>query len=136
MMKKTGFRSFILTILVVLSIVLSYFIWKGQPDYEAINVKEVEKTTIDKTMTTSQVFKPYKLAVNANENNYQSLDADLLNELMAQGKAFSFSEVVLASKKSSEDYEKLIHKNGTIEIIFPNNIPFSIFAQIFQVEGE
>lgn len=43
MMKKTGFRSFILTILVVLSIVLSYFIWKGQPDYEAINVKEVEK---------------------------------------------------------------------------------------------
>ncbi|EKM9284341.1 transcriptional regulator, partial [Listeria monocytogenes] len=53
MMKKTGFRSFILTILVVLSIVLSYFIWKGQPDYEAINVKEVEKTTIDKTMTTS-----------------------------------------------------------------------------------
>ncbi|MBC8923578.1 transcriptional regulator, partial [Escherichia coli] len=63
-------------------------------------------------------------------------DADLLNELMAQGKAFSFSEVVLASKKSSEDYEKLIHKNGTIEIIFPNNIPFSIFAQIFQVEGE
>lgn len=41
--KKTGFRSFILTILVVLSIVLSYFIWKGQPDYEAINVKEVEK---------------------------------------------------------------------------------------------
>ncbi|ECB9829248.1 transcriptional regulator [Listeria monocytogenes] len=136
MMKKTGFRSFVLTILVVLSIVLSYFIWKGQPDYEAINVKEVEKTTIDKTMTTSQVFKPYKLAVNANESNYQSLDDDLLNELMAQGKAFSFSEVVLANKKSSEDYEKLIHKNGTIEIIFPNNIPFSIFAQIFQIEGE
>ncbi|MBC2001048.1 two-component system activity regulator YycH [Listeria marthii] len=136
MMKKTGFRSFVLTILVVLSIVLSYFIWKGQPDYEAINVKEIEKTTIDKTMTTSQVFKPYKLAVNSNDNNYQSLDADLLNELMAQGKAFSFSEVVLANKKSSEDYEKLIHKNGTIEIIFPNDIPFSIFAQIFQVEGE
>ncbi|EFR88943.1 two-component system activity regulator YycH [Listeria marthii] len=136
MMKKTGFRSFVLTVLVVLSIVLSYFIWKGQPDYEAINVKEIEKTTIDKTMTTSQVFKPYKLAVNSNDNNYQSLDADLLNELMAQGKAFSFSEVVLANKKSSEDYEKLIHKNGTIEIIFPNDIPFSIFAQIFQVEGE
>ncbi|MBF2680534.1 YycH family regulatory protein [Listeria innocua] len=136
MMKKTGFRSFLLTVLVVLSIVLSYFIWKGQPDYEAINVKEVEKTTIDKTMTTSQVFKPYKLAVNANEINYQSLDSDLLNELMAQGKAFSFSEVVLANKKSNEEYEKLIHKNGTIEIIFPNNIPFSIFAQNFQVEGE
>ncbi|MBC1955504.1 transcriptional regulator [Listeria welshimeri] len=136
MMKKTGFRSFLLTILVILSIVLSYFIWKGQPDYEAINVKEVEKTTIDKTMTTSQVFKPYKLVVNSNGNNYQSLNESLLNEIMAQGKAFSFSEVVLANKKNSEEYEKVVHKNGTIEIVFPNNIPFSIFSQIFQVEGD
>ncbi|MBC1980345.1 transcriptional regulator [Listeria welshimeri] len=136
MMKKTGFRSFLLTILVILSIVLSYYIWKGQPDYEAINVKEVEKTTIDKTMTTSQVFKPYKLVVNSNENNYQSLNESLLNEIMAQGKAFSFSEVVLANKKNSEEYEKVVHKNGTIEIVFPNNIPFSIFSQIFQVEGD
>ncbi|MBC8863238.1 transcriptional regulator, partial [Escherichia coli] len=46
MMKKTGFRSFVLTLLVILSVVLSYLIWKGQPDYEAINVKEIEKTTI------------------------------------------------------------------------------------------
>ncbi|MBC6153469.1 transcriptional regulator, partial [Listeria booriae] len=136
MMKKTGFRSFLLTILVILSIVLSYFIWKGQPDYEAINVKEVEKTTIDKTMTTSEVFKPYKLVVNSNGNNYQSLNESLLNEIMAQGKAFSFSEVVLANKKNSEEYEKVVHKNGTIEIVFPDNIPFSIFSQIFQVEGD
>lgn len=136
MMKKTGFRSFVLTLLVILSVVLSYLIWKGQPDYEAINVKEIEKTTIDKTMTTSQVFRPYKLAVNSNGKNYQSLNSDLLNELIAQGKSFSFSEVVLANKKNNEEYEKLIHKNGTIEIIYPNNIPFSIFAQIFQVEGE
>lgn len=136
MMKKTGFRSFILTVLVILSVVLSYLIWKGQPDYEAINVKEIEKTTIDKTMTTSQVFRPYKLAVNTSDKNYQSLSAELLNELMTQGKAFSFSEVVLANKKSNEEYEKLIHKSGTIEIVYPNNIPFSIFAQIFQVEGD
>ncbi|MBC6297960.1 transcriptional regulator [Listeria sp. FSL L7-1517] len=136
MMKKTGFRSFILTVLVILSVVLSYLIWKGQPDYEAINVKEIEKTTIDKTMTTSQVFRPYKLAVNTSGKNYQSLSAELLNELMTQGKAFSFSEVVLANKKSNEEYEKLIHKSGTIEIVYPNNIPFSIFAQIFQVEGD
>lgn len=103
MMKKTGFRSFVLTILVILSVVLSYLIWKGQPDYEAINVKEIEKTTIDKTMTTSQVFRPYKLAVNANGKNYQSLNADLLNELIAQGKSFSFSEVVLATKRTMKN---------------------------------
>lgn len=57
-------RGTLLSVLVILSIVLSYFIWKGQPDYETINVKEVEKTSIDKQKTAMQVFRPMMIQAN------------------------------------------------------------------------
>ncbi|WP_088810431.1 MULTISPECIES: YycH family regulatory protein [Listeria] len=129
-------RGAILTVLVIFSIVLSYFIWKGQPDYETIDVKEVEKTTIDKQKTAAQVFKPMMIQVNKNDTHFQTNNGTYVNELAADGRNFSFSEVVLSGKKRSEEYDRIIHQNGAIELIYPNNIPFSIFAQVFQVEGK
>jgi regulatory protein YycH of two-component signal transduction system YycFG len=129
-------RGTLLSVLVILSIVLSYFIWKGQPDYETINVKEVEKTSIDKQKTAMQVFRPMMIQVNQKNSHFQTNDSEYVNELAADARSFSFSEVVLSGKKRSAEYDRIIHQNGTIELIYPNNIPFSIFSQIFQVDGK
>lgn len=48
MRKFSYVRGLLLTILVILSVVLSYLIWKAQPNYESIDVKEVKNTAIDK----------------------------------------------------------------------------------------
>ncbi|WP_077913409.1 two-component system activity regulator YycH [Listeria rocourtiae] len=42
-MKSTKIRGILLTVLVVISIFLSYSLWKVQPDYEVIDNETVKK---------------------------------------------------------------------------------------------
>ncbi|WP_099225153.1 YycH family regulatory protein [Listeria costaricensis] len=136
MKKKFNWLSLILIVLVVISIVLSYSIWKGQPNYESIDVKEVQKTTIDKTMTTSQVFRPIGIQANIDNAHYATTEAKVVDSLVAKGRDFNFSEVVASGKKSDSEYDQIIHQNGTVELVYPNNIPFAIFSQIFAIQGK
>lgn len=136
MTKKYGFRGLLLVILVIISIVLSYYIWKGQPNYEAINVKNVEKTTINKEQTTNETFKPYQLIWNKNNKQYSSIDENVIKQLIKRATNFGFSEVLASEKKKQEAYESIIHQNNTFELVYPSTIPFSILSQAFHISGK
>ncbi|EUJ30416.1 Two-component system yycF/yycG regulatory protein yycH [Listeria grayi] len=136
MTKRYGFRGLLLTILVIISIVLSYSIWKGQPNYEAINVKNVEKTTISKEQTAAQTFKPYKVIWNKDGKQFSSNDETAIKSLSSRGTTFGFSEVLVSEKKKTETYESIIHQNDTFELVYPTTIPFTIFSQVFHVSGK
>ncbi|MBC1521551.1 transcriptional regulator [Listeria aquatica] len=136
MRKFSYVRGLLLTILVILSVVLSYLIWKAQPNYESIDVKEVKNTAIDKQKTASQVFKPLLAQVNQGGLHYQTNTMEFVNQLATQGRSFTFSEIVSSGKKSSQEYDRLIHQNGTVELVYPNNIPFAVFSQIYELTGK
>ncbi|WP_163651689.1 YycH family regulatory protein [Listeria sp. PSOL-1] len=136
MIKRSNLRALVLTALVILSVVLSYWIWNGKPNYESIDVKEVEKEAIDKTRSVSQVFRPIYLQMNKGDKNFQASNSEFLNNYVLNSRNFNFSELVLSGKKTDKEYDHIVHQEGSIEVVYPNSVPFTIFSQMYTIQGK
>ncbi|MBC1500914.1 transcriptional regulator [Listeria weihenstephanensis] len=134
-MKGTKIRGVILTILVVISVFLSYSLWKVQPDYEVIDNETVKKEQIAKMRQPEQVFRPTMVYYHQNDVNYMSQNLDLVSALVKAGTTFDFSELVRMDKLSA-GYQAMMHQDNSMELVFPNAVPLSIYSQVFRLKGD
>ncbi|WP_051999534.1 two-component system activity regulator YycH [Listeria cornellensis] len=135
-MKGTKIRGIILTVLVVISIFLSYSLWKVQPDYEVIDNETVKKEQIAKLRQPEQVFRPTMVYYHQNDNNhYMTQNVTMINALVKAGTTFDFSELVRTDKMTAS-YQGMMHQKNSMELVFPNAVPLSIYSQVFRLKGD
>ncbi|MBC1473938.1 transcriptional regulator [Listeria grandensis] len=134
-MKGTKIRGIILTVLVVISVFLSYSLWKVQPDYEVIDNETVKKEQIAKLRQPEQVFRPTAVYLHQNESNYVTQNLTMINALVKAGTTFDFSELVRTDKMNAS-YQEMMHQDDSVELVFPNAVPLSIYSQVFRLKGD
>ncbi|WP_019415729.1 YycH family regulatory protein [Paenisporosarcina sp. TG20] len=124
-------KSVILTLLVFLSITLTFTIWTYTPTYETNQQPPVVNISIAEQKRINDVIKPYKMIVNQENKLTGSMvqfDLDLVVSIM---KDWELRELKLENNNLDNDnLNKLMTTDNGITLFFQDNVPFSVYDRI------
>ena len=138
-MSYENIKSFILTILVIVSILLTWVLWTYHPKYDTIENSNsiVKDISIGRTQEIDQLINPTKVIFHKNNQHFGMTKEDDINNIMDEMKKWEFRDISkLSTPFNEEDYLSFTQQNGYVEIIFPDDIPFSIFKSTFHLEDK
>lgn len=124
-------KTFVLIILVLLSITLTFSIWSYSPNYQTIEKTVPQNVVIDKKKTISQVVKPYKLIAQHDDEfsgTVKTSDIDALYDVLKNSQLSDLS--MISEKLSHEKMYELMKANDTVSLMFSDEVPMSIFQSI------
>ncbi|WP_050613498.1 YycH family regulatory protein [Bacillus testis] len=138
-MNKEGIKSIVLTFLVLFSGFLTWNIWTYSPNIEKINKTEyINNVAISmKNESMATIFIPSQAIYHQEDGHVGTLDNKLINPLIAKLKDWTFYDLKnVSSEITEEKMNSFVHKNGMLEFVFPDNIPFSLYKKILSVEDK
>ncbi|WP_307257383.1 YycH family regulatory protein [Oikeobacillus pervagus] len=134
-MKYEKIKSMLLTILVIISISLTWNIWTYQPNYETIDNGYVYDAPISESRDISSLIKPYKVIFHLNDAHYGTVkerDIDgILSEINKWG-FYNFRNIT--NTLSERDFHRLMTERSQVEIIFPTPIPLQTYKGVLNFE--
>ncbi|WP_070120039.1 YycH family regulatory protein [Bacillus marinisedimentorum] len=126
-----------LTLLVILSVVLTYSIWTYQPEYERIpNAEYLQDVSIADKRYPSQLIRPSSVMLNTGGHHYGLMDQSLVNKLYREMQNWTFHQLYPLEITDQDVFNKKIDRNNTLEIIFPTEIPLGVFERIFTFSAD
>lgn len=124
-------KSITLTLLVLLSIALTFFIWTYTPNYELIEQSETQEVTIGEKKEMEDVLKPYKILYRFDNEWKGSVSVTAVDELMqsfSQWKVTSFLQE--EPKLSVHKLNNLVKEDNHFTAFFMGNIPVRVFQSV------
>lgn len=120
-------KSFILSVLVLLSLALTWGLWTFQPQYDfgqkANNLKPV---AIGEKRQFNEVIKPTQFIFHQDGLHYGVTDSVLTDEIYQMIMDLNTLEYEHITFSSPEQLEALMLKESSLEMIFPINLPINI----------
>ncbi|MEC5425089.1 two-component system activity regulator YycH [Virgibacillus sp. C22-A2] len=131
-MKLETAKSFLLTILVGVSLLLTFGLWSSQPNSAQLNnaqlLNEVDLGGEDESKRS--LIEPRKIIFHSNESHYgfeNPKDRKKLYEDMQSWVLYNFTTGGATNRSSS---------NQTVEVIFPDAIPMEVVSILFTLNEE
>ncbi|MFB1081545.1 YycH family regulatory protein [Jeotgalibacillus sp. JSM ZJ347] len=138
MMKRMELlKSILLSLLVVLSLLLTWNVWSYQPASEPYDESQttVENVSIAEERTTADLIQPSRFLVHGevavsgttDENNIATLTS-LMQEWNVYNiqQNFSFDEA---------EFKDIVHGSNRIELMYPADVPFTAYRDIITFEN-
>lgn len=123
-------KSAILTILVFLSILLTWNLWTYQPNYETMEKSNtIAEVTLSEKQEVKKIVRPDMVIFHEKDMNYGMINADKLDKLIAEMSRWSIFDVKNYSDKAG-NINQLEHGNGKVEIIFPAEVPIELYRNV------
>lgn len=135
-MKYEAGKSIVLSILVIISIVLTWTLWTYSPKYDEIENSDyfIDVPISNKKENTS-LIKPSKILFHKSNVNYGTVDELEINKIMKEIKKWEFYDLRNKSLTiSKEDYIRQLAYSGSVEVEFPDDIPLNLFDSIIQID--
>ena len=124
-------KTFVLIILVLLSITLTFSIWSYSPNYDVIDQSKPVNIQIEEKHSISEVVKPYKLIGHVNDTFRGTTSTDDVDTLYRTLKQSQLSDLSLISEKLSYDkMHDLMSSHNTLTLQFSDDVPMSIFQSV------
>lgn len=121
-------KSIVLTLLVVLSVTLTFTIWTYTPNYETIKQAPVLNISIADQKRVDDVIKPYKIIASRENKMTGSMSPFDLDRVINVMKRWEVSELKLENNNLSEmDLNELIHAPDRFTLFFPDDVPFPVY---------
>lgn len=124
-------KSFILLLLVALSIFLTFLIWRYQPNYKVIEDTQVETKKIGNPIKVEESLLPYRIISSENDklvgdvtNKDLTKVLDAITSWKATGLDFEKNSLV------NDDINQLITKNHHITLFYSAEVPIRVFQSI------
>ncbi|MCA1061091.1 two-component system activity regulator YycH [Rossellomorea aquimaris] len=138
-MKYEKIKSIILTLLVCISIFLTFNLWTYQPGYDTINSSETFDVSvgekIDEPDLSKVLIKPYQLFYHSGTKTVGTLDGEEMDTVIKGLSSWTLFDLKDYSNQYSKDEIKsMIHGEKKVEIVFPDNVPFSIYNRVIHFE--
>lgn len=132
-------KSIILTVLVGISLVLTYIQWTFQPGYEAYSEENdlIQPVTISEERTIGEVVLPTKLLIHRNTGTFGTGNVNTINEVMDLIKKWEFSQlndITLTVHES--DFFSFVHGEGKVELVFEDYVPLQLYNQVMKFQEE
>ena len=132
-------KSFILIVLITLSLILTFLIWTYTPKYEFIEeratvdisiAEEVEKKDLD------SIIKPYKLLLNFEEHLKGTVDAEEIDSIIDVLKKWSITNPRLEDNKFDEKkLAAFMRKENRFILLFQGEVPLPVYDGILNIEN-
>lgn len=129
-------KSIILIILIAISSYLTWSIWTYEPKYEKIdqnkyiNIESDEKRVDD-------VIKPNHILIHRANQHFQASDqADIekTEKQMSKWKLYNLKRH--SPQFTRKEFEDFVHAPGTVEIIFPDDIPLALYKTALHIKDK
>jgi regulatory protein YycH of two-component signal transduction system YycFG len=128
-------KTFVLWLLILLSVFLTYQIWTFQPEYAILKSAEyIDNLQIGEEKSLQEVIKPKHIVFHHQESSFSPSNQleinDTLYEELFQGLTFeNFSPL------SNLELRDNRQSNTELEFIFPDSIPAEVIIELFQINS-
>lgn len=139
LMKLETFKSILLTVLVAISVLLTWNLWTYQFNLERVESNEDDyiDVAIDKNGSFSSIAKvvyPTKVIFHTDEQYYGTLHTAKVNTIYEAVRSAKFDQFTSFKSKSVKDR---IDNSEFVEVIFPGNVSPDLFKKVLTfVNGE
>ncbi|MGM9924711.1 MAG: YycH family regulatory protein [Bacillus sp. (in: firmicutes)] len=135
-MNKETIKTIILTFLVGSSLFLTWNIWTYSPNVDPIDQSSyISEVAISNKKQISEIIKPSQVMLHDEPEHYGGTSdqaTDLVLNEMYKWTFYNFKDI--SNSISSQNFESFIHKSGTVELVFSDTVPFSLYKQVINVE--
>lgn len=120
------FKSLLLTVLVVLSLFLTWNLWNYQSDYQKVEDTSYVNSTISEKRSLSEVVRPFQVIFHKKGNDYGMTSMSDLKDMFRSVTKAEYKQVNEIKNKQKGDPPK----TNAIELIFPEAIPILLFGDM------
>ncbi|WP_042464220.1 YycH family regulatory protein [Neobacillus dielmonensis] len=129
-------KSIILTILVLISVFLTWNLWTYHPNYEKLeNSNVVPGVTLSQKQEVQTIIKPDMVIYHTNGGYFGTNNAKDLDTMIKEMSKWSFFEVENYTEEAG-NIKELINGDGKAEIVFPDDVPIEIYRNVLKLEGK
>ncbi|WP_409290852.1 YycH family regulatory protein [Peribacillus sp. SCS-37] len=136
-MRVEKYKSIILSLLVLVSIFLTWRIWSYQPDYEESRDQSsqyIQVTTKDK-QEVEGIIRPTEVIYHKNNQHYVTSSELEISKVMKEITKWSYANFYdISSQVSEDEFLDFVHGDGKTEIIFPEKVPLYLYNSVLQIE--
>lgn len=132
-------KSIFLIILIATSSYLTWSIWTYEPKYENIDQSKIDfYINIESDeLTVNEVVKPNHILIHRGSQHFQTSDQKDIEKAEKQMASWQLSNFITHSHQlTRKEFEDIVHADGTVEIIFPDEIPLALYKTAFQVKDK
>ncbi|MGG1675886.1 YycH family regulatory protein [Neobacillus sp. NRS-1170] len=135
-MRYENIKSVILTILVLVSILLTWNLWTYQPYYEKMeNSKPVAEVTVREKKEVQKIVRPDQILFHIKGQHYGMSNTAEIDKVVKELGQWTFFDVKNVTEKI-ENIEELSHNSGNTEIQFPGEVPIELYRTVLNIEGK
>lgn len=127
-------KSIVLTILVLLSITLTFTIWSYRPHYETVEKADSVAVSMESKRQISDVVQPYRLLLHQNGEWSGTADRDSMEATFQQLKKWELSDISPVSNNFSiSKLNDLMLLDNRMIFQFDSEVPMMIFQNILPI---
>ncbi|ATP42293.1 hypothetical protein CSE16_21005 [Solibacillus sp. R5-41] len=124
-------KSYLLTFLVLLSIVLTLMIWNYKPEYAFIEEAQVDETMIGNTKQLQDVLKPYRILFRQDDQFYGTVSNDVIQDVYNKLSTWDAHEIdLINSNLSDAKMNEMLRWNNRLTLFFNDEVPLQVFSGI------
>jgi regulatory protein YycH of two-component signal transduction system YycFG len=136
-MSYENIKSFLLTLLVLMSLVLTWSLWTYQPNYGVIeNTKYIKDVNIGIKRDSTSLILPQKVLFHKSGHHYGTSDGFKMEEMINNMREWNFESLRDITSSIGEGYLDFIHGRDGVEVIFPSEIPIETLKGIINIEDD
>jgi len=121
-------KSVSLTLLVILSVTLTFTIWTFTPTHKTMEPAEIENISIADSKRVDDVIKPYKMTASLEDDMTGTVSPFDLDRVINVMKGWEVRDLTLVKNNMSEtEINELVGKNKHYTLFFPDDVPFPVF---------
>ncbi|MBM7662239.1 regulatory protein YycH of two-component signal transduction system YycFG [Bacillus mesophilus] len=130
-------KSFLLTVLVIMSLVLTWSLWTYQPNLGVIESTEyISDVMIGEKKETASLILPDQILFHKNGHHYGTSDSTTINNMMEYVRSWRFEELSDHTVLVGQDYLDVIHNQDGVEVIFPSELAIETLKSIMNIDDE
>jgi len=129
-------KSIVLTVLVALSVFLTWNLWTYKPKYEFSDTKYVHEISIAESREPSQLIKPLQVLFHIDKAHYGTVVEEDIKGILQEMSKWNFYDIGSARILEPYQIEKMSTDNNRIEIIYPDVVPFDLYKGVMHFEAD
>ncbi|AMX84970.1 transcriptional regulator [Geobacillus subterraneus] len=132
-------KTVVLTVLVLISITLTFVLWTYHPKYDVLqNDEYIQHVSVSNTQVdTAMVVQPKQMLIHKNGVHYAVTKEEEKNEVLKEMKKWTLDDFEnISSSVPSGKFLTFLNGKERLEIIYPDEIPIDIYRLIFTVEDK
>lgn len=125
------FKSYLLALLVLLSIIFTLMIWNYKPEYAFIEETQVNEVMIGEQKPLQDILKPYRLLFRQNEQFYGTVANDAIHNVYKSLSMWEIHETeLIRSNLTDTEMNELLRMDNRLALFYNEAIPLQVFNGI------